>query len=407
MERMIDLEPTAAVTAASQRQADDEVYAGRSSRRLKIMMLTVGLGIGGTEGQIRDIATNLNPERFDCLVCALKGEGAIAQDLRAQGVSVKLLRGRGCLDLGMGWRLIRLVRTFRPDIIHAFLPPANVAGGLVSAWCGVPHLVLSCRDLGVSRRWHYATAERLVAGLADAVTCCSDAVRRTAGDRFGGAENRYETLYNGVSMGRFQGQAPLAAAAMGLYGEGMLIGTVCRLEEPTKGLSVLLKAMALLKATHKNHPFRLLIVGDGPAKAELQRVCAQLEIEQVVTFAGERSDVERILPLLDLFVLPSLSEGFGIAIVEAMAAGLPVVASDVGGIPEIVLHGLTGLLVPPGNPEALAQAIVQCMDDPQRRRRFGLQGQARARECFSIQTAVRCHEELYERLAGQSLRRYA
>lgn len=398
---MIDLEPEVASSTASRCHADEVIGPQATGRRLKVMMLTVGLGVGGTETQIRDLATNLDRERFWCLVCALKGDGEVAKQIEERGIQVQVLGGKGFLDPRLLWRLIRLVRAFRPDVIHAFLPPANVAGGLVSALCRVPCLILSCRDLGVSKRWHYVVAERMVAGLADVVTCCSDAVRRSVGSRFGGDSRRYLTIHNGVSIERFQAQMPLDAASIGLQGDGPLIGTVCRLEEPTKGLSVLLNAMALLKKSSGNLPFRLLVVGDGPARADLQQLCIQLGLAQEVAFSGGRQDVDRILPMLSLFVLPSLSEGFGIAIVEAMAAGLPVVASAVGGIPEIVLHGKTGLLVPPGNAAALAQAVDQCMSDPQLRRSFGLKGREIARERFSLQAAVRRHEELYARYAAR------
>ena len=123
---------------------------------------------------------------------------------------------------------------------------------------------------------------------------------------------------------------------LGLQEAVATIGTVCRLDEPTKGLAVLLKGLARLNQMSNIPPFQLLLVGDGPSAKGLRRLSEELALNEIVIFAGLRCDVERILPLLDIFVLPSLSEGFGIALVEAMAAGCPVVATAVGGIPEIV-----------------------------------------------------------------------
>lgn len=369
----------------------------RTSRRLKILYVAVGLGIGGTEGQIRDVVTNLNRSRFDCLICALKGDGQIAKELMATGINVRLLNGKGLWDIRVVWRLVRLIREFRPDIIHSFLPPANVVAGYASRLCCVPHLVLSCRDLGIGRRWYVRSAERSVARWASAITCCSNAVRDSVRSRFGGDLDKYVTIYNGVTVERFE-QVRNSGAVEMPQGKRTVIGTVCRLEEPTKGLPILIEAMALLKKSYPNRSFCLWIVGDGPAKSALQQLCGRLGLNHDVVFMGERHDVMQILHRFNLYVQPSLSEGFGIAIAEAMAAGLPVVASAVGGIPEVVLHGQTGWLVPPGNPAALADSIAQCTAHPHQSHELGRRGWERVKQCFTIQSAVRRHEELYERL---------
>ena len=242
------------------------------------------------------------------------------------------------------------------------------------------------------------SAERLVSRSASAITCCSDAVRDSARSRLGGDPGKYLTVYNGVNVERFEHPTRSPKAIQVPQGKKTIIGTVCRLEEPTKGLSVLIEAMELLKKPSDDRSFCLWIVGDGPAKPALQDLCERLGLLNDVVFAGERSDVKQVLHSLSLFVQPSLSEGFGIAIAEAMAAGLPVVASAVGGIPEVVVHGQTGWLVPPGDPRALAQAIARCVAHPQQAYEFGRRGWERVNQCFTIQSAARRHEELYERL---------
>lgn len=364
---------------------------------MKVLYVAVGLGIGGTEGQIRDLVTNLDRSRFDCLVCVLKGDGQIAKELAASGVNVQLLNGKSIWDVSLAWRLVRLIRRFQPDIIHSFLPPANVVAGCASALCRVPHLVLSCRDLGIGRRWYVRFVERLVSRWASAVTCCSDAVRDSVRSRFGGVPGKYVTIYNGINVERFE--LPARREPIHVPQEKRtIIGTISRLEEPTKGLAVLIEAVALLKKSSDDRSFGLWIVGDGPAKPELQNLCERLGLLDDVVFAGERSDVRQVLHTFSLLVQPSLSEGFGIAIAESMAAGLPVVASAVGGIPEVVVHGQTGWLVPPGDPTALAQAIAQCAAHPQQSHELGRRGRERVKQCFTIQSAVRRHEELYERL---------
>src|SRR5262245_13626163 len=193
-----------AVAEWSREGQESKAYASKRTRTTKLLYVAVGLGIGGTEGQIRDLVTNLDRTRFDCMVCALKGDGQIAKDLAASGVHIQLLKGKGVWDIRLAWRLVRLTRQFRPDIIHSFLPPANVVAGCATTLCRVPHLVLSCRDMGIGRRWYVRYVEQLVSRWASAVTCCSDAVRDSVRSRFGGAPGKYVTIYNGVNVGRFE-----------------------------------------------------------------------------------------------------------------------------------------------------------------------------------------------------------
>src|SRR6476661_3487807 len=138
------------------------------------------------------------------------------------------------------------------------------------------------------------------------------------------------------------------------------------------------------------------VAGEGPARESLEALSRQLGLSDCTVFAGARRDIPRILPLLDLFVLPSLYEGFGIAILEAMAAGKPVVATAVGGIPEFVVPGETGLLVEAGNAAALADAIGSLLRDPERARQMGIRGRARVLAAFQMSTVVRRHEQVYE-----------
>lgn len=370
-------------------------------KRIKLLMLTVGLGVGGTEGQILEISSRLDRGRFDVTVCGLKGDDIIARELRSRGIRVITLDGRRMWNIGVLYKLLRVMRGERPEIVHAFLFWANVASRVVGRLLRVPVLISSYRSVGAWTTWHRRVLDRLTARLADAMTCCSEAVRQLAVAHLGGRSEKYVTIHNGVDVQGFDSHRALTRSELGLREGDRVIGTVCRLIEPMKGLSVLLHALSRLVGSSALPPCQLLIVGEGPAFTQLRCLSQKLGIDPCVVFAGARRDIPSVLSQMEVFVLPSLYEGFGIAIVEAMAAGRPVVATAVGGIPEIVIHGETGLLVPAGDPLALSAAIQDLLSHPAKARMFGERGQRRARERFAIESVVKRHEELYETLLAQ------
>ena len=374
-----------------------------SSRRIKVMLLTVGLGVGGTEGQVLEIASRLDRRRFEASVCALKGADVLARELRARGVRVITLDGKGAWDVRVPYRLARVIRAERPDVIHAFLFWANCLSRVIGRLLRVPVRISSYRDILLWSRWGYRVCDRVTAGWAQAATCCSEAVRRLALAEVGGGEWKYVTIHNGVDVARFSSSRTVTRADVGLRDGVPVIGTVGRLVEPEKGIAVLLQSMARLAGPPASLPCQLLIVGDGPARRHLHEIGERLGISSLVVFAGMRRDIAEVLPFVDVFVMPSLSEGFGIAIVEAMAAGRPVVATAVGGIPEVVVQGETGLLVPPGDAGALGDAVAHLVNHPEQARLMGARGRERACDRFSIESAVTRHEDLYAKLMAQHL----
>jgi glycosyltransferase involved in cell wall biosynthesis len=368
------------------------------SCKVRVLLVTVGLEVGGTEGQLMEIADRLDPKRFIVTVCGLKGEGAIAGEMRRRGIKVVTLNGTGRMDARVFLRFFSLVRAEQPDVIHSFLPLANYVGMIVGYMLRVSVLVASYRGVEQERNWIQVWADRLVVRLAQATTCCSDAVRSFAIKRFGGEKTRYVTIHNGIDVERFRRASAVTKAALGLREGIATIGTICRLEEPTKGLTVLLKAAAQLTQRFDGLPFQLLLVGEGPSADVLRRLSEELSLRDIVIFAGARCDVEQVLPLLDLFVLPSLSEGFGIALVEAMAAGCPVVATAVGGIPEVVQSERVGVLVSAGDSHALTDALADLLKNRSKARALGNDGQRWVARKFAVSMMVHHHENLYDRL---------
>lgn len=362
----------------------------------KLMLLTIGLGVGGTETHILELASKIDRSRYDVTVCSLKTGGCLADELRARGVRVVSLDGAGKFDVRVLYRLWRLLRIERPDVIQAFLFWANTAARLLGRISKGFPVISSYHDEVVSDGWLVRTIDRLTLGWSHTVVCCSEAVRRSVLARMGGDPSRFRIIPFGLDVRRFSTGEIAARRELGLNEGDPVLGTVCRLVEPKKGLSVLLRALAEIRRREGTPLCQLLIVGDGPARRMLRDLSERLGVAAWVKFAGSRRDIPRVLPLLDAFVMPSLYEGFGIAILEAMAAGKPVVATSVGGIPEFVKDGETGLLVKPGDAVALAEAMTKLLRDPDLARRMGSKGRDHAKDNFGIATVVRQHEEVYE-----------
>lgn len=363
---------------------------------LKLILLTVGLGVGGTETHVLELASRINRARFDVTVCSLKSGGSLAEELRTRGVRVVSLEGTGKLDARVLFRLWKLLRKERPDVIQAFLFWANIAARLLGRIFREFPVISSYHDEVVSEGWLVRTIDRLTLKWSHTIVCCSEAVRRSVSSRIGGDTAQYAIIPFGVDMRQFSTDNVATRRELGLKEGGPVIGTVCRLVEPKKGLSVLLAAMADLKQLDGTPGCQLLIVGDGPARVMLQELSERLEIAPWVVFSGVRRDIPRVLPVMQAFVLPSLYEGFGISILEAMAVGIPVIATSVGGIPEFVTHDVTGLLIEPGNVIALSGAIKKVLQNSEKARQMGFKGQAHVREKYGIDSVVRQHEHIYD-----------
>jgi glycosyltransferase involved in cell wall biosynthesis len=364
--------------------------------RIKVMLLAVGLGVGGTETHLLELASGIDRSKFDVVVCSLKSGGCLVEELLHRGVRVVNLAGAGKFDVRVLFRFWKLIRQERPDVVQSFLFWANLSARLVRRLSKRVRVVCSYHDEIVSEGRLVRIIDRLTFRWSDGVVCCSDAVRRSVSACLGAPAARQTIIPFGIDVGRFAASDRATREELGLRVDGPIVGTVCRLVEPKKGLSVLLQSVALLKGRSGDSECQLLIVGEGPARASLEALSEELGLANRVRFAGARRDIPRILPLLDVFVLPSFYEGFGIAILEAMAAGKPVVATTVGGVPEFVAAGETGLLVEPGNPAAIAEAIACLLGDREQARQMGLRGRTRVAQQFQMTTVVRQHEQIYQ-----------
>lgn len=365
-------------------------------RPVRVCALITELGIGGAQKVMADVLTHLPQDRYRVLAVCIYNPGETGEALRRAGIQVVDLAMRSKTDITVAGRLLRLLRSFRPDILHTHMFHANLLGRLVGRLAGVPLVISTEHTMGqegsvrrVLNRWTSPLAGRVVA--------VSQSVGDFAVERIRIDPGRVVVIPNGIDLRRYQtGPDPREARAkLGLPVEGPVVGSVGTLR-PVKGFDILLQAFARL-APHWPGA-HLLIVGDGPEMKKLRALADILGLCDRVHFTGARTDVEQLLPALDVFVCPSHWEGLPLAVVEAMAAGLPVVATRVSSLTEVVAEGVTGLIVPPADPAALAHSLETLLEDPELRRRMGAAGRQRAQDHYTLERMVSQTEELYQAL---------
>ncbi len=369
------------------------------------------LATGGAQRILCGQAAGLDRARWRVHVASLEivAGGALIEACRAAGVPVHPLRRAHEPRSFAVARLVALLRTLSPDLVHTHLAAADVAGRTAARLAQVPHVVTTFHNLSdwqEGRGRPLRRLERATLPLADRIVTVSDAVRDALLCVEPGLAARTVTVRNGVRVQALRpqpGDRTGARAEFGFAGGDFVVGVVARLE-PRKGLDTLLDATARI-APERPH-VRLLLVGDGPERRRLVALAERLGIRGRVRFAGDRRDVRRLLAAMDLFAAPSRTEALGIAILEALAAGVPAFGSRVGGIPEVIEDGVCGRLLPPGDAPAWARALSALSTDRSELTRLA-DGAARRARLFSLEASVAALERVYDELLGQPPRALA
>jgi len=359
------------------------------------------LEMGGTETHLVEVVRHLDRSRFVPVVCCLHRPGRLAKQVEAMGVPVVSL-GIGRIyepgALRAARRFQELLRGYRIQLLHTYLVSANVYGTLVGRLARVPLIVTSRRDMGFSRTWRLALLERwLVNGLADRIVTVCEGVRRRATREFGVEPEKVVTIPNGIDpMAWFpRPPDPALREACGIAADDRVVGIVSVLT-PVKGHRYFLEAA--MRVAWDRPAVKFLVVGDGPLRTDCERLARELGIGDRVIFAGSQPDTAPYLALMDVVVCSSLSEGMSMSLLEAMAMAKPVVATRVGGNPEVVADGATAILVPARDGLALAKQILRLLDEPETARRMGQAGRARVEREFDVRAMVRRMEDLYTAL---------
>lgn len=378
---------------------------GFATGQIRVLHVIDALGVGGTELGLASVIERTK-SRIAHAVCCVRSGGATAERLTARGVPITVLHKRAGNDWSLPLRFARLCRQMTPDIVHT--RNWGSVDAIIGARLARAPVVIHGehgRDAsdpeGTNRRRN--RVRRVLSLFVDRMVAVSEQLQSWLIRDVGIPETKVALLKNGVDTQRFQMRSDRDALRLnhGYSPEDIIIGTVGRLD-PVKNQTALLEVLAELRPAYPN--LRVVIVGDGPEREPLSCEIANRGLHETATLFGHRDDVPAVLNMLDIFVLPSLGEGMCNTILEAMSVGLPVVATRVGGSPELVDDGTTGQLVPARDAGALARAIARYATDERLRRDHGAAGRRRVVEEFTLDRMVERYVALYEGELGRRRR---
>jgi sugar transferase (PEP-CTERM/EpsH1 system associated) len=355
-------------------------------QRSRVVHVSLGTDVGGMEKMLVDFARFVDRKRFELAFVSLQKQGKLAAEIENLQWPVYALGKPPGLRPGLVVTLARRLRRLRADVVHTHNTAAFLYGVMASSLARVPRIIHTRHGqrFDASRRETFAF--RMLSKLTYRMVSVSEDGRQLTVSE-GVNTGRACLIRNGVDLGRFPYAGPNEK------GPAVLVARL----SPEKDVATLIHAMKhvsqLLRAQHP--ALDLEIVGDGATRPQLESLSQSLGLGSTIRFLGERNDIPGLLGNASMFVLPSLTEGISLTLLEAMARGLPVVATEVGGNPEVVENGKTGFLVPAQDPQALAQAMSRIHRDPKLGREMGICGRSRVEAKFSVQRMVREYEGHY------------
>lgn len=372
----------------------------KSARRVRVMLFTDSFIHGGTERQLVAVLRHIDRRRFDVRVGCLKRRGPFLREVESVGVPVEEFPIKSLYPgETREWsrKLEQMLRDEQIDVVHAFDFYTNVFALAAARRAGVPALLASRRELAGNRRLIHRIAIRYACHLADGVVANSRAAGSCLTALVGNAASKVLVVHNGIDLEAFRATRPAVdvRAEFGISHGVPLIGILAAMR-PEKQIETFLRAAS--RVARELPGARFLLIGDGSERVRLEALVRKLGIGDRTIFAGDRHDVADLLAALDVFALSSFTESFPNAVLEAMAAARPVVATRVGGVPELVEDGTTGYLVPVCDDAAMATRIVELLRNPELRERMGRAGHTRVEREFTPQRMTRRFEDLYQRL---------
>ena len=370
-----------------------------SVHRTRVMYIAHSYDVGGAEDLVLNLVRHL-PDRFEPMVCAIHDLGPIGREIQAAGIPVTALGlNPGLLRPWDVARLRRFLRQTQPQIVHTFLLTASLYGRLAAMLARVPIVIGSEHNIYHRKRRHHALAERLLMSGTASVVVVAESVRDFYIRQIHADPAKVDVIHNAVDWAHLQTTMSRdeTRRSLGVPVDVPVVAVIGRLSEQ-KGHTYLLDALARTAALDRVHA---VFAGDGDLRESLRARASALGVSSRVHLVGVRRDVGNLLNAIDVFVLPSLWEGLPLALLLAMGAGVPVVATTVSGVPEVVESGRTGLLVAPGDAAALGQAVSLLITDPELRRRLSEAARAEVLPRFGVDGWVDSVVALYDRLLNE------
>ena len=362
-----------------------------TKKHLRVLHVVIALNMGGLERFVVDLI-KINSKTFFQHVVCLESLGSLANDCPVEICSLDMTQG---FHLSIVWKIRRLIKELNINVIHTHNEKAQLYGGLAGLLSGVP--VIHTKHGRNSHTYRAITRNYLSSLLCKKVVAVSTdaAVECTEIEKI--SNRKVKTILNGIDVDSFSPGQKAETVDKFTKESVVRIGIVARLAS-IKDHSTLFRACALLAKCECR--FKLYVVGDGPLRKDLNDLVDSLAIRDYVDFMGERGDIANIMKGFDVFVLSSISEGISLTLLEAMSTGLPVVATDVGGNPEVVVDSVTGFLVPAQNPQIMAERIKTLILNPDLRVEMGIKGRERVVNRFSLAESAKNYAEQYKLLAG-------
>lgn len=365
-------------------------------KKIKLIILTSVLDKRGAERMIMKLALGVDQDRYDVKVVCLRPQVPFLEEFKKQGIEVQVLGMERFFEFRPLRQLYRIFREEKVDVIHTHLYRDAVYGRPLARLAGVKGVISTLHNSYVWRSRSQLFLDRVTSVFADRITAVSDAVKRFAVEKEHIRAEKIVTVYNGIETGQFKTASRFRDTVrkeLGVSPGEVMVGSMGELTRQ-KGYRYLLEAIPEILKT--GNPVKFFIAGEGELKEPLIKQRDEAGLEEVVTFLGFRSDVPRLLAAFDIFVLPSIFEGLPVALIEAMAAAKPIVATDVDGNCEVIGRNAAGIAVESRNPKALAAALIKLIKDPELRDRMGTEGRNRADKLFSLKTMIARYQELYE-----------
>jgi len=373
----------------------DLALAGRASLatagKIKVLYVIGQLGRGGAERQTAELAKRLPRNVFEPVVCCLHGSDVLGDEIESAGVRVIYMKKKAGLLSGTTLRLAGIIRRERPAVLHSYLFSANWRSLLAGRLTRVPLVISSVRNVDIHSRRSGLLFEWLLSGITDRVIANAEAVKQHVVQRHRIREDKIDVVYNGISLSRVEGREAARVLNADACGDGS-VAIIASLTKK-KDHGTFLEAAGIVS---KELPgARFLVVGDGPLRSSISERVESMGLSESVVLTGPTDDIASLLASVDVSVLTSLKEGCSNVVLESMAAGKPLVVTDVGGNRELVDAGRTGYLVPAGDARGMAEHIIKLLRDPELRERMGRAGRERVRERYTADRMVEHTIDIY------------